>query len=438
MTNLNIVFIPRKILLLLLIFILSLLPSKLRPEIELLDRVIAVVESGVIMESELNSRLQEVIGRIRETGSELPPKKILEEQVLERLIMEEIQLQIGERAGIKISDAELNSSLSKIASQNSLNLENFKDSLESQDISYRDLRETVKRNMIIQRVQRGKVGSKIDITNEEIENFLNSEEGKTKLAEEYSVQQILFPLKGNSTKEEIKKAETKGKSIIKKLLSGESFSKLAASYSSGQNALEGGSLGWKKSSELPTLFSEIIINMEVGDISKLIRSGAGFHILRLSEKRGDTVKFEDQTLVRHILLKSTEIRTPSQTKDLIQEIYNNLKNGDDFEGLAREYSEDPGSKLDGGDLGWSTPSAFDPIFAEVINKTAINEISEPFKSSFGWHVLEVLGRRNEDVSESVRKNQAYQIIFTRKYEQELQRTLIELRSEAFVDIKLAS
>ena len=178
--------------------------------------------------------------------------------------------------------------------------------------------------------------------------------------------------------------------------------------------------------------------MEVGDISKLIRSGAGFHILRLSEKRGDTVKFEDQTLVRHILLKSTEIRTPSQTKDLIQEIYNNLKDGDDFKDLAREYSEDPGSKLDGGDLGWNTPSTFDPIFAEVINKTAINEISEPFKSSFGWHVLEVLGRRNEDVSESVRKNRAYQIIFTRKYEQELQRTLIELRSEAFVDIKLAS
>ena len=438
MTNLNIVFIPRKILLLLLIFILSLLPSKLRPEIELLDRVIAVVESGVIMESELNSRLQEVIGRIRETGSELPPKKILEEQVLERLIMEEIQLQIGERAGIKISDAELNSSLSAIASQNSLNLENFKDSLESQDISYRDLRETVKKNMIIQRVQRGKVGSKIDITNEEIENFLNSEEGKTKLAEEYSVQQILLPLKSNSTKEEIKKAETKGKSIIEKLVSGENFSKLAASYSSGQNALEGGSLGWKKSSELPTLFSEIILKMEVGDISKLIRSGAGFHILHLSEKRGDTVKFEDQTLVRHILLKSTEIRTPSQTKDLIQEIYNNLKNGDDFKGLAREYSEDPGSKLDGGDLGWSTPSTFDPIFAEVINKTDINEISEPFKSSFGWHVLEVLGRRNEDVSESVRKNRAYQIIFTRKYEQELQRTLVELRSEAFVDIKLAS
>ncbi len=438
MTNLNIVFIPRKILLLLLIFILSLLPSKLRPEIELLDRVIAVVESGVIMESELNSRLQEVIGRIRETGSELPPKKILEEQVLERLIMEEIQLQIGERAGIKISDAELNSSLSKIASQNSLNLENFKDSLESQNISYRDLRETVKKNMIIQRVQRGKVGSKIDITNEEIENFLNSEEGKTKLAEEYSVQQILLPLKGNSTKEEIKKAETKGKSIIKKLLSGESFSKLAASYSSGQNALEGGSLGWKKSSELPTLFSEIILKMEVGDISKLIRSGAGFHILHLSEKRGDTVKFEDQTLVRHILLKSTEIRTSSQTKDLIQEIYNNLKNGDDFKDLARDFSEDPGSKLDGGDLGWNTPSTFDPIFAEVINKTDINEISEPFKSSFGWHVLEVLGRRNEDVSESVRKNRAYQIIFTRKYEQELQRTLVELRSEAFVDIKLAS
>ena len=410
--------------------------EKIEAKIELLDRVVAVVDSGVVMESQLNQRVQDIIGRLRSDGIELPPKEVLEEQVLERLIIEEIQLQIGDQAGVKISDAELNRALSMIASENSMNLEQFKESLDVNNDSYVKLRDQVRKELIIQRVQRGKVGANIEISEQEIENFLNSEEGRSRLAEQYNVQQILLSVSSSAPENEVNLVKEKGADLIKRYKEGESFEKLAATYSSDQNALEGGSLGWRKSSELPTLFSDVVAKMKVGEVSELIRSGAGFHIIRLSEKRGDTVKFEDQTLVRHILIQSSEIRSENQTKELINDIYQEIIDGEDFKQLAMQHSEDPGSKMEGGDLGWSSPDSFDPAFEAVMNSVAIGEISKPFQSSFGWHILEVLDRRNEDISDEVRKNRAYSIIFNRKFEQELQRTLIELRSESYVDIKL--
>ena len=416
----------------------SFFSERMEAKIELIDRVIAVVDSGVIMESELNQRVQDIIGRLRSEGTELPPKELLEEQVLERLIIEEIQLQIGDSAGVKISDAELNRALSMLASQNSMNLEQFKESLDANNSSYSKLRDSVRKELIIQRVQRGKVGANIEISEQEIENFLNSEEGRSKLAEQYNVQQILLSLNSESPESEVNLTKEKGTDIIRRYNEGESFEKLAATYSSDQNALEGGSLGWRKATELPTLFSDVVTTMKVGEASELIRSGAGFHIIRLAEKRGDVVKFEDQTLVRHILVQLSEIRSEKQTKDLMNEIYQKLVDGEDFKQLARQYSEDPGSKMEGGELGWSAPDTFDPAFEEVMNSVDTGEVSRPFQSSFGWHILEVLDRRNEDISDDVRKNRAYSIIFNRKFEQELQRTLIELRSESYVDIKLNS
>ena len=410
--------------------------EKIEAKIELLDRVLAVVDSGVVMESQLNQRVQDIIGRLRSDGIELPPKEVLEEQILERLIIEEIQLQIGDQAGVKISDAELNRALSMIASENSMNLEQFKESLDANNDSYVKLRDQVRKELIIQRVQRGKVGANIEISEQEIENFLNSEEGRSKLAEQYNVQQILLSLSSSAPENEVNLVKEKGADLIERYKEGESFEKLAATYSSDQNALEGGSLGWRKSSELPSLFSNVVVKMKVGEISELIRSGAGFHIIRLSEKRGDVVKFEDQTLVRHILIQSSEIRSENQTKELINEIHQELIDGEDFKQLARQHSEDPGSKMEGGELGWSSPDSFDPAFEAVMNSVDIGEMSKPFQSSFGWHILEVLDRRNEDISDDVRKNRAYSIIFNRKFEQELQRTLIELRSESYVDIKL--
>ena len=418
------------------LFICFFYVEKIEAKIELLDRVVAVVDSGVVMESQLNQRVQDIIGRLRSDGMELPPKEVLEEQVLERLIVEEIQLQIGEQAGVKISDAELNRALSMIASENSMNLEQFKESLDANNDSYVKLRDQVRKELIIQRVQRGKVGANIEISEQEIENFLNSEEGRSRLAEQYNVQQILLSLSSSAPENKVNLVKEKGANLIKRYKEGESFEKLAATYSSDQNALEGGSLGWRKSSELPSLFSNVVVKMKVGEISELIRSGAGFHIIRLSEKRGDVVKFEDQTLVRHILIQSSEIRSENQTKELINEIHQELIDGEDFKQLARQHSEDPGSKMEGGELGWSSPDSFDPAFEAVMNSVDIGEMSKPFQSSFGWHILEVLDRRNEDISDDVRKNRAYSIIFNRKFEQELQRTLIELRSESYVDIKL--
>ena len=407
-------------------------------KIELIDRVVAVVDSGVIMESQLNARVEDILLRLKDNKAELPPLNLLEEQVLERLIIEEIQMQIADRAGIKISDSELNQTLSSVSSQNNLSLEEFRIKLEAEGTSYRAFRDSVRKELIIQRVQRGKVGAKVDISEQELENFINSEEGRTQLAEQYNVQNILLSIKSGSTEQEIKDVENDAYSLLERIKNGESFEKLAASYSSGQNALNGGSLGWRTSAELPSLFAEVVSEMEVGEISSPVRSGAGFHVLKLAEKRGNTVKFLDQTLARHILVQPSEIRTEKQAEDLINDIYDRLIQGEDFKQLARQFSEDPGSKMDGGELGWSNPGDYDPIFESTLNATKIGSLSKPVKSSFGWHIIEVMDRRNEDVSEEEQKNRAYQIIFKRKFEQELQSTLIELRAEAYVDIKLNS
>ena len=415
-----------------------LLSLNIHSKIELLDRVVAVVDSGVIMESQLNSRVEEILQRIKNDNAELPPLNLIEEQVLDRLIIEEIQLQIADRAGIKISDSELNQTLARVAAQNNLSLEEFRIKLEGEGTSYRSFRDTIRKELIIQRVQRGKVGAKIDISEQEIENFINSEEGKTQLAEQYNVQHILLSVSRGSTEKEIEEIKINANSLISRLNDGESFEKLAASFSAGQNALEGGFLGWRTEAELPSLFAEVVTELKVGEIASPLRSGAGFHILKLIDKRGNTVKFLDQTLARHILVQPSEIRTENQAEELINTIYERLTSGEDFKQLARQYSEDPGTKMDGGELGWSNPGDYDPAFEQTLNATKIGELSKPVKSSFGWHVIEVMDRRNEDVSQEEQKDRAFRIIFDRKFEQELQTTLIELRAEAYVDIKLNS
>ena len=421
------------------VLLVSLLASmNIFSKIELIDRVVAVVDSGVIMESQLNSRVEEILIRLKSDTTELPPINLLEEQVLDRLIIEEIQLQLADRAGIKISDSELNQTLSRVSSQNNLSLDDFRLKLEAEGTSYKSFRDTIKKELIIQRVQRGRVGGKVDISEQEIENFINSEEGKSQLAEQYNVQHILLSVKSGSTEQQIEKIRNEANNLITRLEGDESFEKLAASYSSGQEALEGGFLGWRTSAELPSLFANVVTKLKVGEVAQPLRSGAGFHILKLTDKRGNTVKFLDQTLARHILIQPSEIRTENQAEELINEIYERLTNGEDFKQLARQFSEDPGSKMDGGELGWSNPGDYDPVFEKTLNATEIGKISEPVQSSFGWHIIEAMDRRNEDVSQEEQKNRAYQIIFKRKFEQELQSTLIELRAEAYVDIKLTT
>ena len=431
----TLIFGKKSILFFLCSFVIS---TNIYSKIELIDRVVAVVDSGVIMESQLNTRVEEILFRLKSDKAELPPLNLLEEQVLDRLIIEEIQLQLAERAGVKISDSELNQTLSRVSAQNNLSLEDFRIKLEEDGTSYKAFRDTIRKELIIQRVQRGRVGSKVDISEQEIENFINSEEGKSQLAEQYNVQHILLSVKSGSTEQQIEKIRNEVNNLITRLKGDESFEKLAASYSSGQEALEGGFLGWRTSAELPSLFANVVTELKVGEVAQPLRSGAGFHILKLTDKRGNTVKFLDQTLARHILVQPSEIRTENQAEELIYEIYERLTNGEDFKQLARQFSEDPGSKMDGGELGWSNPGDYDPVFEKTLNATEIGKISEPVQSSFGWHIIEAMDRRNEDVSQEEQKNRAYQIIFKRKFEQELQSTLIELRAEAYVDIKLTT
>ena len=334
-------FIPRKYSLknLISLFLFCALSLNINAKIELLDRVIAVVDSGVIMETQLNARVEEVLQRLQSNKAALPPLNLLEEQVLDRLIIEEIQMQIADRAGIKISDSELNQTLSRIASQNNLSLEEFRIAIKQDGGSYRAFRETIKKELIIQRVQRGKVGSRVDISEQEIENFINSEEGRTELAEQYDVQHILVSVKSGLNENELRAIKEKAQDILERIEEGESFEKLATTYSAGQKALEGGFLGWRTSAELPTLFAKTVSSLKIGETSELIRSGAGFHILKLNDKRGNTVKFMDQTLSRHILVQPSEIRTENQAEILIREIYRRLLEGEDFKQLARQYSE---------------------------------------------------------------------------------------------------
>ena len=320
----TLIFGKKSILFFLCSFVIS---TNIYSKIELIDRVVAVVDSGVIMESQLNTRVEEILFRLKSDKAELPPLNLLEEQVLDRLIIEEIQLQLAERAGVKISDSELNQTLSRVSAQNNLSLEDFRIKLEEDGTSYKAFRDTIRKELIIQRVQRGRVGSKVDISEQEIENFINSEEGKSQLAEQYNVQHILLSVKSGLTKVEIEAIENNANLLIKRLADGESFEKLAASYSSAQEALEGGFLGWRTSAELPSLFAEVITELKVGDVALPVRSGAGFHILKLSDKRGNTVKFLDQTLARHILVQPSEIRTENQARELINNIYERLSNG---------------------------------------------------------------------------------------------------------------
>lgn len=408
-----------------LIFLICIANNTFAEKINL-DRIIAIVGDGIIMESQLLEAKKTYLRNFEaaNTDQPLPPETFLEEQILENLIIQELQLQRAFRAGVRISDQELNESMSLLASNNNLTLVDFKKEIESQGDSYEKLREDVKKEMIIARVQRGIVGPKVFISEQELNNFINSVEGQNLLVIEYKFDQIL--LKDKNLAEE----------VLDLLNQGQNFDILKNKNDQSRNIEE--TLTWKRISNIPTLFTEIVKEMQLGEYRGPIESGAGFHILYLKDKRGDTVRIEDQVLARHILIQTSEVRSDSQAKKLIEEIKEKLSNGEAFEILARLYSDDPGSKLDGGELGWSSTDKYAPAFKKALDEATINEVTPPFKSAFGWHIAEVLDRRKEDISSNIQKNKAYRILFERKFQEQLETTLQEMRSESFVEIKKKS
>jgi peptidyl-prolyl cis-trans isomerase SurA len=399
------------------------LSSSLYSAIEILDRVAVIVEDGLIMESQIRRDLEDIIKRYDEQNIPKPDVSILREQVIESLIIAELQLQLADRYGIRISDEELNNTISRIAANNNYQLEEFIKFIENDGSSYVDFRENVKKQITIQRVQRGRVGSEIDITEKEFEAFLETNESLSELEPELLVRQILV------------KDINKANEIYEKIQNGVSFESIAQSEPSNTSKKNNGLMEWRKAIDMPELFSKAINLKPVGFVSEPIKSGAGYHILKLEEQRGRFVKNEDQWLARHILLIPSTIRDDEATVQELENIRQKIIDGENFAKMADDYSEDPGSAKSGGELGWYGKGVFAAEFEKVMVEIEPNVISEIFETEFGYHFLEVMDTRNYDMTRDLIRDEAYQILYERKFDEELENTLRAIRAEAFVEFK---
>ena len=408
---------------LLLIQITILMSTFSFAKIEVLDRVAIIVDEGVVMESQIKDLVQTTKLRSIEQGMQLPPTEALLEEIQEQLIIQELQLQRGEEFGIRISDGELNQTFVQIAANNGVSLEQFIRDYEASGQNYEKLREEIRRDMIIQRVQRGIVGGSINITAQEIEGFLATEEAIAQLTPELLVRQIQVG--------SLEAAET----ILSRLEEGENFEALVEEKSINQNKSQGGLMPWRKINEMPSVFADAIRNQSLGFISEPIKTGSGFHLLKLEEKRGPLVKFEEQWETRHVLLIPSAIRDVDATKAEAEVLRERILAGEDFALIAEEFSEDPGSGSNGGNLEWLPKGATVGEFENVMLNSEINEVSEVFESQFGFHFLEVTGKRVEDVTDYQIEERAYSLLFSRKYDEELENTLRSMRAEAFVEFK---
>ncbi|MEZ5529290.1 MAG: peptidylprolyl isomerase [Porticoccaceae bacterium] len=402
-----------------------------------LDHVVAVVNDDVVMASELEERVKEVYMRLQENGTEIPPQNVLVPQVLERLILEQLQLARGPRAGVRISDEEVNQAMERMAQKQGVSKEQMIEYAHQSGVSLGRLREQLRNEMIIKRVQDALVNRRINISEQEIDNFLKSEEGQKMASPDVNLGHIILPLSAGAPKDEVAQVEDKARELYEQLQAGADFRSLAIANSSGQYALQGGDLGWRKTAQLPSIFITAVEKLSPGEVSVPIRSDAGYHLLKLYERRGGGgERIVLQHHARHILIKPNEIRAEEETKAMLEGIRSDILNGVDFAELAKENSEDIGTAMAGGDLGWSLPGQFVPEFEEVMNNVELNQISEPFRSQFGWHIMQVTERRQQDFSEDLRRRGAENVLRHRKFEEELQIWMQEIRDEAFVDIKL--
>ncbi|MNM87538.1 Chaperone SurA precursor [compost metagenome] len=404
--------------------------------VQTLDSVVAIVDNDVVMKSQLDQRVREVQQTIAKRGGAVPPAGVLDQQVLERLIVENLQLQIGDRSGIRITDEELNQAIGTIAQRNGMNLEQFRAALARDGLSYDDAREQVRREMIISRVRQRRVAERIQVSEQEVKNFLASDMGKMQLSEEFRLANILIPTPERADSATIQAAAKQAEQVYLQLKQGADFAQLAIARSASESALEGGEMGWRKAAQLPPPFDRMLSSMSVGDVTEPVRTPGGFIILKLQEKRGGQTMVRDEVHVRHILIKPSEIRSEAATKALAEKLYERIQSGEDFAQLAKSYSEDPGSALNGGDLNWIDPNALVPEFREEMANAQQGQVTKPFKTQYGWHVLEVIGRRATDSTEQAREQQAMNVLRNRKYDEELQTWLRQIRDEAYVEIKL--
>ncbi|MEX1666920.1 peptidylprolyl isomerase [Zhongshania arctica] len=397
-------------------------------ETEWLDKVVAIVDDDIILASELDERVQGIQANIARTGKQAPPEEELRKEVLDLLVLENIQMQMAKRYGLRIDDEELNGAVARIAANNNMSISQFQQALVSSGASYLAVREQISREMVLQRVQMGNVNQRIQVTEQEIRNYLQSSEGKEVTSPEFHFSHILIPVSSDATDAESKQAKAKAAAISMKLRAGKNVDNASDNISISD-------LGWRKGTELPALFKDVAAKMNDGDVSEPLQSASGFHIIKLLESRG-VKQLVKQTRASHILLKPSAIRDESQTIALAKQLRQRALKGEDFRELAKEFSEDIGSAQEGGDLGWTTPGQLVPEFQEAMDETAIGEIHKPVASQFGWHVIKVIERRSKDVTDDMRKQIARNALHERKYADELDIWLRKIRSEAFVDIKI--
>ena len=391
-----------------------------------LDRVAVIVNDGVVLESDIQQKMSEFKKNATLNGQKIPIDEVLREDVLDELIISELQLQIADKVGIKISDEELNVTVKRLAQQNNLDIEAFIKVVEERGDSYSELREEIRKSLKINRVQQGRIQNKIQISREELDNFLNTEEAQNQLGPELKVKQIL--IRNNSSKE----AGAVYEKVLLGLADGINIDNFISELSEDNGT---GDLGWRKLPAFPELFSVSLKDMKIGELSEPIKSGAGEHLLFLEDKRGPTVTFEKQWDVRHILLIPNRIRPDDASEALITDLKKRIQSGDSFADLASEYSDDPGSKQEGGNLGWAGEGVYDDEFERQMIKSNLNELTDPFLSQFGWHILEVMGTRVEDKTKEKIEDRAFSYLFNRKFEEELETDLQELRADAFIEIK---
>ncbi|HSG89277.1 MAG TPA: peptidylprolyl isomerase [Pseudomonadales bacterium] len=416
--------------------LLCLLAVHANAEVRELDRIVAVVDEDVVMATELVDRLRFVQKQFEANGMELPPRDVLMSQLLERLVLDSLQLQMGKRAGVRISDEELTSAIAGIANGNGMDLDAFQQALAQDGMTYREFRDQIRREMIIARVQQNRVNDRIYISPQELQNFLDSPVGRAATADDYRVGHILLTIPDDADAAARSAAQAEASQIVEELRTGADFAQMAVAHSSGQRALEGGDLGWRKAGQLPSLFADAVLGAPVGEVLDPIPSSSGLHIIKLLDKRGASNTVVQQTKVRHILIQPSEIRSDAEAQAIAADIRARIEKGVAFADLARDLSDDPGSALSGGDLGWVMPGQMVPAFEERMAATKAGEVSDPFKSRFGWHVLEVMERRDQDMSDEFRERQALRILRDRRFDEELQAWLGEIRDEAYVEIKI--
>ena len=402
-----------------------------------LDRVAAVVNDGVVLSSELDEQIAAISERLRTQKLELPPQNVLRQQVLERLVLEQIELQRADKAGMKIPDEALNNALQEVAQQNHIVLSKLPEALAAQGIDYPSYRISMRKELTLSLLRQRDVLQRISITPREIDQYLEKQKIAPSEANEYNVSHILIAVPQAATPNELDAAAKHADEVFQRAKGGEDFAKLAVAYSNSQDALDGGALNWRKGTELPTFLTDVVMKLKPGEVAEPLRTPTGFHIVKLNEMRGGNQQvLVNQIHVRHILMKTNELADDATVRQKLTDLRARVLKGEDFAGLAKTTSEDPGSAADGGDLGWTGPGSYVPEFEQTVAGLKEKEISEPIKTQFGWHIVQLLGRREFDNTDELKRKHAVDEIRASKADEETELWLRRLRDEAYVEYRI--